>query len=108
MFDKSFLQMLNPAEVSELSMYFRFVGTPLLIREIISDLKKERKDQRLPQGVVSALASKMSRAHGMQPANFRKLAIANLCAFFDVPMIGQVPIDTTAPNAFVTDGGKGL
>jgi hypothetical protein len=108
MFDKSFLQMLNPAEVSELSMYFKFVGTPLLIREIISDLKKNRKDRRMPEEVVSALASKMWKAHGVQPANFRKLAIANLCGFFDVPMIGQVPIDTSAPNAFVTDGGRGL
>ena len=33
MFDKSFLQILSPDEVSELSMYFKFVGTSLLIRD---------------------------------------------------------------------------
>jgi hypothetical protein len=40
-FDKSFLQMLNPEEVSELSLHFKFVGTPTLIGEIIADLKSE-------------------------------------------------------------------
>lgn len=107
MFDKSFLQMLNADEVSELSMYFKFVGTPLLIREIISDLKKKPTERSLPEQVVSALASKMGKAHGLQPANFRKLVIANLCCVFDVPMIGQVPVDSSAPNVFVTEDGKG-
>jgi hypothetical protein len=106
--DKSFLQMLNAAEVSELSMYFKFVGTPLLTREIISDLKKEPTDRSLPAQVVSALASKMWAAHGVQPANFRKLVIANSCCIFDVPMIGQVPVDPDAPEVFVTEDGKGL
>lgn len=108
MFDKSFLEMLSPEEVSELSMYFSFVGTPLLIWEIISDLKKMRKDRRLPEEVVRALASKMWQAHGLQPANFRKLVIANTCGVCDVPMIGQVPVDETAPNVFVTEDGKGV
>lgn len=38
--DKSFVQMLKPAEVDELSLYFTFVGTPTLVRESIADLKK--------------------------------------------------------------------
>jgi hypothetical protein len=108
MFDKSFLQMLSPDEVSELSMYFKFVGTPLLIREIISDLKKKPTERSLPEQVVSALASKMWRAHGLQPANFRKLCIASLCCTFDVPMFGQVPVDPDAPNVFITESGKGV
>jgi hypothetical protein len=107
-FDKSFLQMLSSDEVSELSLYFKFVGTPLLIREIISDLKKHPKDRRLPEQVVSALASKMWKAHGLQPAGFRKLCIASLCCVFDVPMFGQVPVDPDAPSVFVTDSGKGV
>jgi hypothetical protein len=107
-FDKSFLQMLNAEEVSELSMYFTFVGTPLLIREIISDLKKEPTDRRLPEQTVRALASKMWSAHGLQPANFRKLCVASLCCIMDVPMFGQVPVDADAPNVFVTEDGKGV
>jgi hypothetical protein len=108
MFDKSFLQMLNADEVSELSLYFKFVGTPLLIREVISDLKKSPQSRSLPEQLVSALASKMWKAHGLQPANFRKLVIANLCCIFDVPMFGQVPVDPDAPNVFVAEGGKGV
>src|SRR5580765_2415808 len=98
MFDKSFLQMLNPAEVSELSLYFKFVGTPLLIREIIADLRKNPEDRTLSEKVVRTLASKMWKAHGLQPANFRKLAISNLCCLSDVPMFGQVPVDAGAAN----------
>lgn len=107
MFDKSFLQMLNPSEVSELSMYFKFVGAPLLIPEIIADLKKPMA-RSLPEQVVRALASKMGKAHGLQPANFRKLCIASLCCMYDVPMSGQVPVDPHAANVFVTDDGQGV
>ncbi len=108
-FDKSFLQMLNPEEVTELSMYFRFVGTPLLIQEIIADLKKQRTDKdRVSQEVVKALATKMLSAHGLQPADFQKLAILNLCCIFDVPMFGQVPVDANAPNVSVSKNGASV
>jgi hypothetical protein len=106
-FDKSFVQMLNPEEVFELSIHFKFVGTPVLIREIIADLKKEPSLDRIPRDVVRALSAKMGRAHGIQPANFRKLAIANLCAH-EISMIGQVPVDTDAPNVHTTQDGTGL
>lgn len=108
MFDKSFLQMLSPDEVLELSLYFKFVGTPLLIREIISDLKKKPTERSLPEQVVSALASKMWKAHGLQPANFRKLCIASLCCTFYVPMFGQVPVDPDTPNVFIVENGQGI
>jgi len=108
-FDKSLLQMLNPEEVAELSMYFKFAGTPLLIREIIADLKKKRTDKdRVPEDVVKALASKMCTAHGLQPAYFRKLANLNLRCTLDVPMFGQVPVDASAPNVSVSKDGKGV
>jgi hypothetical protein len=106
-FDKSFLQMLNPDEVFELSLHFKFVGTPLLIREMIADLKKEPSPELVPRNVVKALAGKMETAHGIQPANFRKLALANLCAY-EISMIGQVPVDASVPNVHVTRDGRGL
>lgn len=106
-FDKSFLQMLNPEEVFELSLHFFLVGTPTLIREIIGDLKKKPDSRRLPEDVVKALAAKMGTAHGIQPADFHKLAIGNLCGA-DVPMLGQVPVDPSAPNVSVSRDGKGL
>lgn len=106
-FDKSFLEMLNPAEVFELSLHFKFVGTPTLIREIIADLKLEPSKRGLPSDVVKALSRKMQKVYGLQPANYRKLALANLYAH-EIPMIGQVPVDSSAPNVHVTEDGRGV
>jgi hypothetical protein len=106
-FDKSFLQMLNPEEVSELSLHFKFVGTPTLTGEIIADLKLEPSERALPSEVVQALSRKMRKAHGLQPANYRKLALANLYAH-EISMTGQVPVDGAAPNVRMIDGGRGL
>jgi hypothetical protein len=99
--------MLNPEEVSELSLHFKFVGTPTLIGEIIADLKSEPSKRALPSEVVRALSRKMQKAHGLQPANYRKLALANLYAH-EISMIGQVPVDRTAPNVRMIENGRGL
>jgi len=105
-FDKSFLQMLNAEEVFEFSLLFNPVGTPLLVREIIADLRKDpSSSKRLPIDVVRELARKMSQTHGVQPADFRKLTIANLWGS-DIPMFGQVPVDPAAPNVNVSSDGK--
>ena len=106
-FDKSFLQMLNPEEVSELSLHFKFVGTPTLIGEIIADLKSEAPKRGLRSDVVQALSRKMQKAHGLQPANYRKLALANIHAH-EISMIGQVPVDGAAPNVRVTADRRGV
>jgi hypothetical protein len=106
-FDKSFVEMLNPEEVSELSMHFKFVGTPTLIGEIIADLKLEPSERRVPSDVVKALSRKMQKVHGLQPANYRKLALANLYAH-EISMIGQVPVDGSAPNVHVTGDRRGV
>ncbi|MGB8801414.1 MAG: hypothetical protein WCC97_12055 [Candidatus Acidiferrales bacterium] len=106
-FDKSFLQMLNGDEVFELGLHFKFVGTPTLIGEIIADLKLEPSERVIPTAVVQALSKKMQTAHGLQPANYRKLARANLLAH-PISMIGQVVVDGAADNVSTIDGGKGL
>lgn len=99
--------MLNAVELEELSLHFYLVCTPVLVREIIADLRKDASSGRLPEEVVRTIAAKMCTAHGIQPANFRKLAIGNLCGA-SVPMIGQVPVDPSAPNVHVSADGKGL
>jgi hypothetical protein len=106
-FDKSFLEMLNPDEVSELSVHFKFVGTPTLIGEIIADLKLDPSERRVPSDVVRALSRKMRKVHGLQPANYRKLALANIYAH-EISMIGQVPVDESAPNVHVTEDRLGI
>jgi hypothetical protein len=107
MFDKSFLEMLNAEEVFELSMHFKLVGTPTLIGEIIADLKLEPAQRRLPTDVVKALSRKMQKLHGLQPANYRTLAIANFYAH-EISMLGQVPVDGLAPNVHITPDRKGV
>ena len=107
MFDKSFVEMLNPEELSELSMHFKFVGTPTLIGEIIADLKLKPSERRVPSDVVKALSKKMQKVHGLKPANYRKLALANLYAH-EISMIGQVPVDGSAPNVHVTGDRRGV
>jgi len=105
-FDKSFLQMLSAEEVSELSLLFNPVGMPLLVREIIADLRKDpSSSKRLPVEVVRELARKMSQTHGVQPADFRKITVSNLCGAA-IPMFGQVPVDPSAPNVSYSSGGK--
>ena len=78
LFDKSVLHVLTPPEIEELGMSFLLVGSPTLVREIIADLKKDAPAPgRIPEEMVRALARKMVQAHGAQPANFSKLAMAN-------------------------------
>lgn len=105
--DKSFLQMLNPEEVFEFSLYFRPVILPVLIREIISDLKKEPSANTVPRKVVKTLATKLGNVHGMIPLNFRKAATINLLTG-DIPMTGQIPVDVDAPNVHISRDGRGL
>jgi hypothetical protein len=106
-FDKSFLEMLNPIEIFELSLHFKFVGTPTLIGEIIADLKLPSDERTVPADVVKALSRKMLKVHGLQPANYRKLALANIRAY-EIPMVGQVPVDSEAPNVHVTADRQGV
>lgn len=107
-FDKSFLQMLAPAEVAECGLHFQFVSTPVLVREIIADLDKPPSTPgRLPADVVKALARKMRDESGLQCPDWRILTTANLCGC-NISMIGQVPVDPTAPNVRSSNGGRWL
>src|ERR1700676_1269652 len=49
----------------------------------------------------------MQKVHGLQPANYRKFAVANIYAH-EIPMSGQVPVDGAAPNVRVTEDRRGL
>src|SRR4051812_5422867 len=99
--------MLNADEVFEFSICFWPFITPVLIREIIADLRKPETKGRIPRQTVSALARKLNSAHGVQAVDFRKAAIGNLLTH-DVPMIGQVPVDASAPNVHVSKDGRGV
>jgi len=95
-FDKSFIESLNPRLVDELTMYFSPVCPPILIREIIADLRHpEPRQDRLPKDLVRALAAKMAKAHGPEPSSLREMVVYNLRGGHIPLTTGQVPIDTT-------------
>lgn len=94
--------MLSPAEITELTLYFSLVDTPPLRSEIIADFQKPEGARQLPKEVVQSLANKMSVTTGVPPAEFWKIAGANLCGT-EVSMIGQVPVDAAAPNVTSSD-----
>jgi hypothetical protein len=95
--------MLSPAEADELALYFTLVDTPTLRSEIIADFNKPVGARQLSPAVVRSLANKLSRSGGAHPAEFSKIAAANLLGT-EVSMIGQVPVDTTAPDVHSSDG----
>ena len=98
-----FIQMLSPAEADELALYFTLVDTPTLRSEIVADFNKPEGARQLPLEVVRSLANKLSRSGAAHPAEFSKIAAANLHGT-EVSMIGQVPVDTTAPDVCSSDG----
>ena len=95
-FDKSAVQMLSPDEVFELSIFFDLVGTPVLRREILTDLEERSDGTRMPRQVVQALAAKMVNAP-MQPINHRAAVFNNLFGH-EISMTGALCFDASAPN----------
>ena len=57
-FDKSFLESLNPDEAAWLDNFFRTCITPLFFIETLADLEKEVRRGRTPEQVVGSLAYK--------------------------------------------------
>jgi hypothetical protein len=69
-FDKSFVQTLNPDELFELDVFFELVNTPILRKEILADLEKKSTEERNQLSIVKSLCAKMSRS-GLEPMEYR-------------------------------------
>jgi hypothetical protein len=104
--DKSALQMLNEEEFSFLTRYLSLVVPPVLIDEIVADLKLKPTERTIPENVVKALARKMANAVGAIPVHYAEAVAGNLFGG-DVTMFGQVPIGDR-PNAYPTYDGEGF
>ena len=109
--DKSFIQSLSGPLLEEMGLYFSWVCTPTLISEIIGDLKHPKpRNGKMPEEIVGVLASKMSFAHGAEPAPLKTLVLGSLRGR-KVPMHGAtVPVDADSPavlrdgNMMIVDG----
>lgn len=88
--DKSALQSLSQGEIYCLNRHFFPVVAPVLLVEILGDLKKEEKSEGLKKGGVRILAGKLLGG-GYSPPYYLPMVIGNL-AGNDVPMDGRVPI----------------
>lgn len=76
--DKSAYQSLKKTQMDRLGRYFTIVNTPILVREILGDLKKETKDGSLNSPEVIKLAKKMPVFDTTSNAHFSILINAEL------------------------------
>src|SRR5579871_4132132 len=76
--DKSAFQMLNNDEAILLHNYYRPNVTPILVMEVLGDLKKEFKDGKLSSGKVIEYANKIVPFFSVKNAHYKKLMISNL------------------------------
>lgn len=76
--DKSSLQALNPKEVMFLYKHYTVVIPPILIFEIVADLKKKTEEESEMKRLVSILAKKLSGLDSSINVDYRTLLLANL------------------------------
>ncbi len=87
--DKSTIQGLNPTEVDYLYDYYTPLITPILMRELVSTLAKNEKQEDL-ENKLQKLASKLNGCDAFHCADATGIAISSL-AHDDIPLTGQVP-----------------
>jgi hypothetical protein len=103
-FDKSFVQTLNPDELFELDVFFELVNTPILRKEILADLEKKSTEERNQLSIVKSLCAKMSRS-GLEPMEYRNAALYELNTGRAIPLHGAILIDASAPHVRIGVGG---
>lgn len=101
-FDKSFLQGLNPDESLWLESFFTSNITPLFFIETLADLEKEVRKGRTPEEVVGSIAYKTPDM-GCVNVHHRELIIGELFGKAKIEMLGRPII---AGGRRVELGGK--
>jgi hypothetical protein len=94
LFDKSGFQGLNRSEHLLVARYFIANVTPVLVNEIVGDLKKIHPNGKVPEDEVAKLADKFFGTGTSVSASYRKLMWASLDGA-DVPMTGQIIPENT-------------
>ena len=91
-FDKSFLESLNPDEAALLDQFFLSNITPLLFIETLADLEKQVRRGRTPEGVVGSLAYKTPDINSQPNAHHRTLIAGELSGSGEIDMRFGRPI----------------
>lgn len=103
--DKSTLQALSRNEIHYLFKHYMLLVPPVLLYEILSDIKKTPKRRMIPREEVTWLAKKILSADAMVSVHYQEACISSL--FGAEPPEGRIPVtgghEVTAP-----DGTKGF
>ena len=99
--DKSTLQALSQQEIYFLFKHYYVVVTPILIMEILADLKKSKDENQLSKDEVQRLSKKLLSMDSVINNDYKKLCVVSLLGE-NIPMTGQaivsggIPLET--PN----------
>ena len=104
--DKSTLQSLNPSELNALRKYYSLNIPPVLLVEILGDLKKHANSQA-GREEVRILANKLMPACSTVNTNFRELIRGELTGVASFPMDGR-PVLTGGKHVISPEGKKGV
>jgi len=80
-FDKSFLQSLNPDEAFWFDNFFRTIITPLFFVETLADLEKQVAQGKTPEQVVGEIAYKTPEMNCVPNVHHFNLLMSNLLGY---------------------------
>jgi hypothetical protein len=89
--DKSALQSLSQREVSFLSKYYYVVNTPVLITEVLADLRKGGAGSILSKDEAKKVSRKIPMVDSVINLHFRHICLMSLVGD-EVPLIGQAVV----------------
>jgi|RhiMetdeSRZDD1v2_1073273.scaffolds.fasta_scaffold1686119_1 hypothetical protein len=105
--DKSALQTLSDDEVSFMSIHYYNVIAPVIIAEILGDLKKCPEDAERAKKLVRALADKVPSIDVLITEDCRTLLAWDLLGYYEVIMDGT-PIRSDGFPVVMKSGERGL
>jgi len=105
-YDKSFLESLNPNEAIWLDQFFITNLTPLFYIETLADLGKQGRNSRTPEKLVKDLASKTPRQYIFPNVYAGDLVLAELMGnniqMVQEPVINNLTIGETASGELIS------
>lgn len=105
-YDKSFLESLNPNEAIWLDQFFITNLTPLFYIETLADLGKQGRDNRTPEKLVQDLASKTPRQYIFPNVYAGDLVLAELMGnsiqMVQKPVINNLSIGETSSEELIS------
>ena len=104
--DKSTLQCLSQEEIHFLFKHYYIAIAPILIIEILADLKKNTRDNTLSKKEVTILSKKLLSRDSQINAHYMSLCIRSLLGI-DVPMTGQIVL-VGGKEVQTRDGERGI